>query len=113
MTKFDAGHQIVIDTNVLVAGLRSRRGSSYQLVQLLGDKRFRPNVSVSNLVEVRFRLRPTPARLGRRAYPGMAAQCEAMIVTFNIDDFSGAEAFGIRVLRPVKFLRLLGEMQWS
>jgi predicted nucleic acid-binding protein len=32
-------YQVVIDTNVLVAALRSRRGASFRLLDLLGDPR--------------------------------------------------------------------------
>ena len=32
------------------------------------------------------------------------------IVTFNIRDFIGVEAFGIQAIRPGAFLRLLEEM---
>jgi predicted nucleic acid-binding protein len=32
-------YQVVIDTNVLVAALRSRRGASFRLLDLLGDLR--------------------------------------------------------------------------
>ena len=41
----------VIDTNVLVAGLRSRRGASFRVLQLLGDPRWRPCVSVPLALE--------------------------------------------------------------
>ncbi len=37
--------RVVIDTNVLVAALRSRRGASFRLVQLLGTGRFQPVIS--------------------------------------------------------------------
>jgi putative PIN family toxin of toxin-antitoxin system len=43
--------RIVIDTNVLVAALRSRRGASYRLLSLLGDPRFQINVSVPLVLE--------------------------------------------------------------
>ncbi len=43
--------QIVIDTNVLVAALRSKRGASYKLISLLGDPRFQINVSVPLVLE--------------------------------------------------------------
>jgi predicted nucleic acid-binding protein len=33
--------------------------------------------------------------------------CDA-IVTFNVDDFRGAESFGIKVVRPQEFLKLIG-----
>lgn len=41
----------VIDTNVLVAGLRSRRGTSFRLLQLLGDPRWHPCLSVPVALE--------------------------------------------------------------
>ncbi len=43
--------QIVIDTNVLVAALRSKRGASYRLLRLLGDRRFEINISVPLVLE--------------------------------------------------------------
>ncbi|MEK7798261.1 MAG: putative toxin-antitoxin system toxin component, PIN family [Acidobacteriota bacterium] len=38
--------RIVIDTNVLLAALRSRRGASFTLLSLVGGRRFEVNVSV-------------------------------------------------------------------
>ena len=43
--------QIVIDTNVLVAGLRSRRGYAFQLLQLVGTGHFDINLSVPLVME--------------------------------------------------------------
>ena len=43
--------QIVIDTNVLVAALRCKRGASYRLLGLLGDRRFEINISVPLVLE--------------------------------------------------------------
>ena len=43
--------QIVIDTNVLIAGLRSRSGSSYRLLQLIGSDHFEINLSVPLILE--------------------------------------------------------------
>lgn len=36
----------MIDTNVLVAALRSKRGASFRLLTLLGDERWQTNLSV-------------------------------------------------------------------
>lgn len=44
-------YQVVLDTNVLVAALRSRRGASYRLLKLIGDPRWRINLSVPLLLE--------------------------------------------------------------
>jgi putative PIN family toxin of toxin-antitoxin system len=43
--------RIVLDTNVLVAGLRSRRGASYRLLRLLGTRRFEVAISVPLVLE--------------------------------------------------------------
>ncbi len=42
---------VVIDTNVLVSALRSKRGASYKLLMLLPHDVYRPNVSVPLFVE--------------------------------------------------------------
>ncbi len=45
-------YQIVIDTNVLIAGLRSRRGASFLLLSMIGtDKRFEINLSIPLVLE--------------------------------------------------------------
>lgn len=61
--------RIVIDTNVVVAGLRSARGASHRLLQLVGTGRFEPALSVALLVEYEDALtRPeTGVRLPKRA----------------------------------------------
>jgi predicted nucleic acid-binding protein len=38
-----SSHDVVLDTNVLIAGLRSRRGASYRLLSLLGR---RPEIQI-------------------------------------------------------------------
>ena len=43
--------QIVLDTNVLVSGLRSRRGAAFKLLELVGTDRFDIHLSVPLLVE--------------------------------------------------------------
>ena len=43
--------EIVLDTNVLVAAFRSKRGASYELVRLLGQADWRLNVSVALALE--------------------------------------------------------------
>lgn len=51
MQKGSKLYQVVLDTNVLVAGLRSRRGASFELLELIGDPRWRMNVSPAILFE--------------------------------------------------------------
>jgi len=43
--------QIVIDTNVIIAGLRSRRGSAFQLLSLIGTGKFDMHLSVPLVLE--------------------------------------------------------------
>ena len=53
--------QIVIDTNVIVTGLRSRNGSAFRLLQLVGSERFSIHLSVPLVLEyedVLLRQRP-------------------------------------------------------
>jgi len=44
-------YQVVIDTNVLVAALLSSRGASHRLLRLVGDDRWRMNLSVPLVLE--------------------------------------------------------------
>jgi hypothetical protein len=44
-------HELVLDTNVLVTALRSRRGASHQLIRLIGTDVFRINLSVALALE--------------------------------------------------------------
>jgi putative PIN family toxin of toxin-antitoxin system len=46
-----ADPEIVIDTNVFVAGLHSRRGAAFRLLSLVGSGRFGVNLSVPLLME--------------------------------------------------------------
>ncbi len=43
--------QIVVDTNVLVSGLRSKFGASYKLLAMLKDERWQINVSTTLVFE--------------------------------------------------------------
>ena len=43
--------QVVIDTNVLIAALRSSRGASHRLLKLLGNGRWQINLSVPLFLE--------------------------------------------------------------
>jgi putative PIN family toxin of toxin-antitoxin system len=44
-------HRIVIDTNVLVAALRSRRGASFKLLRLIGRGHFTICISIPLVLE--------------------------------------------------------------
>jgi putative PIN family toxin of toxin-antitoxin system len=43
--------QVVIDTNVIIAGLRSRNGASFQILKLIGTKFFDIHLSVPLILE--------------------------------------------------------------
>jgi putative PIN family toxin of toxin-antitoxin system len=43
--------EVVLDTNVLIAALRSRRGASYELVRLIGQGEWRLTISVALALE--------------------------------------------------------------
>jgi len=49
--------QIVIDTNVLVAAMRSNRGASFRLLNQLGSLNWQPNVTVALLLEYEYVLK--------------------------------------------------------
>ncbi|MGF1569227.1 MAG: putative toxin-antitoxin system toxin component, PIN family [Nodosilinea sp.] len=56
--------QIVIDTNIVVAGLRSRNGIAFRLLGLVGSEQFKINLSVPLVLEyeeVLSRKLPNPA----------------------------------------------------
>ncbi|HME09583.1 MAG TPA: putative toxin-antitoxin system toxin component, PIN family [Bryobacteraceae bacterium] len=43
--------EVILDTNILVAALRSRRGASHELVRLIGQGEWRVNISVALALE--------------------------------------------------------------
>lgn len=55
---------VVLDTNVLVAGLQSPRGASFRLLELLHDKRFALAVSVPLVMEYEAVLHRRRAEFG-------------------------------------------------
>jgi predicted nucleic acid-binding protein len=55
--------RIVLDSNVLVSGLRSRRGASFQLLNLVGSGRLTTGVSVPLVVEYEHALLDAAHRL--------------------------------------------------
>jgi putative PIN family toxin of toxin-antitoxin system len=57
-------YQIVLDTNVLLAGLPSNRGASYKLLTLLNDERWQLNVSTALILEYEEVLKRERTQLG-------------------------------------------------
>jgi putative PIN family toxin of toxin-antitoxin system len=55
---------VVIDTNVIIATFRSRRGASFRLLELLGDIRWRPLISVPLILEYESVAKREAERLG-------------------------------------------------
>ena len=139
--------QVVIDTNVIVAGLRSRRGSAFQLLTLIDTGHFDIHLSVplvleytevllrelSNLYlsreevddlidfycavglqhEIFFLWRPFLRDPKDEMVLELAVKVKAgcqSIITYNTRDFAGVEQFGLNVLEPSEFLRLIGKL---
>jgi len=137
--------RIVLDTNVLVAGLRSRAGS-FQVLQLIAKRRVVPVVSVTLLLEYEAVLKRSEQMAAHgysvqqieKLLSEFAALAEAVemhfmwrpqladskdefvleaavnasvsaLVTYNVRDFAAAAAsFGLKVWRPIDFLRRVG-----
>jgi putative PIN family toxin of toxin-antitoxin system len=135
----------IVDTNVVVSALRSRKGASYHLLQLVGDPRWIMVVSVALLLQyeavarreavplhatseetdrfidylcaasehqaIYFAWRPQLADPDDEFILELAVAAGAShIVTFNQTDFRGAEGFGIKVVEPREFLRIIMEI---
>lgn len=58
------GVQIVLDTSVLIAGLRSRRGASFRLLSLIGGTAFELSVSVPLVLEYEATAKAQARELG-------------------------------------------------
>lgn len=136
---------IVIDTNVVIAALRSKRGASFKLLSMMGTKKFSSHDSVAIVLEYEDVLQRHRGELGlsqedvsdlidslcalakhheiyflwRPSLPdandelilelAVSTQCE-YIVTHNLGDFKGAEKFGIKIVTPGAFLKIIGEV---
>ena len=136
-------YQIVIDTNVILAGLRSNKGASYQLLTILNDRRFQINVSanlvfeyeeilkreqqqnnedIDNIIngichlanhhEIFYIWQPLAKDKNDDFLIDLAFKCQAnFIISYNQRDLKPIEKFGIFILTPKQFLRLLGEIK--
>lgn len=55
--------RVVIDTNIVASGLRSRKGASYRVLSLLGRREFTPIITVPLIVEYEKTLREPRLRI--------------------------------------------------
>jgi len=138
--------RIVLDTNVLIAALRSNRGASHKLLLLIDSGLFDVCVSVPLVLEyeavAKRKIKDTALTeedvevildyicavsqskkihyLWRPNLPdpdddmvlelAVTASC-THIVTFNGYDFIEAEEFGVKIITPKEFLKIIGA--WS
>ena len=69
--------RVVLDTNVLVAALKSRNGASFQVLQMVGpDSPFQPSVSVPLVLEYEMALRRTLGAEDKRIEPVLDYLCQ-------------------------------------
>lgn len=134
--------RVVLDTNILVSAIRSRRGASFRVIDEIGCGRFEIVVSVPLVVEYEAALlEHRPAHVSPRDVAvvldyvcaeaheqeiyylwrpllrdpkddmvlevAVAGRCDG-IVTYNVSDFAGAQQSGVRIVKPVDFLRDIG-----
>ena len=137
-------YQIVLDTSVLIAALRSRHGASFELLRLIGDERWQLHLSTALLLEyeavarreaqefwlqpdlieavldylcanaqehgISFRWRPFLSDPDDDFILELAVAAKAQyIVTHNLRDFAGVEAFGLEAITPAQMLGKLSE----
>jgi putative PIN family toxin of toxin-antitoxin system len=135
--------KIILDTNVLVSAMRSRRGASFRLLSLFRSQAYRLAISVPLILEyedvlgrhieellvgpdaiddildqicaagekyeIHFLWRPILPDPKDDHLLELAVVSQAKhIVTYNLKDFAGVEAFGVHALTPGDMLRELG-----
>ena len=137
--------RVIIDTNVLVAALKSNRGASFRVLSLITSKKFEVNISVALICEyedvlkrpalginltteeidklldviclfgvkhkIWFMWRPLLSDEKDEFIADLAlnSQIDA-IITYNLKHFRSLEKFGIKIVEPSGFLRLIGEI---
>ncbi len=138
-------YKIVIDTNVFIAALKSRRGASFKLLFEVSQVKYEQNISPtlifeyesvakrksqnillndrqiddildmicyqSTKCEIFFLWRPFLKDAQDDFILELAIESQSeFIVTYNKSDFIGVEKFGIKVITPKEFLKLIGEI---
>jgi putative PIN family toxin of toxin-antitoxin system len=135
--------RVVIDTNVVISGLRSRKGASFRILEMIGSAEFEIALSVplaleyedvakrkcdelglsqedvdvlmeywcgiAHLQEIHFLWRPVLRDIEDDHVLELAVEAGCtLIVTHNVRDFAGSEAFGVTAIRPGELLRRIG-----
>ena len=130
--------KIVLDTSVLIAGSRSRRGAAFVLLSSVGTGRFDIALSVPLVLEyeavLRRQVKESDIKDLLDYLCAVAIRQEVFylwrpylrdpkddmvlelavasnceaIITYNQRDFAGVEGFGLRVLTPAEFLNEIG-----
>ena len=106
-------YQIVIDTNVILAGLRSKNGASYKLLSILEEINDIINgiCYIANHHEIFYIWRPLAKDKDDDFLIDLALKCQAkFIISYNDRDLKPIEKFGVSILTPKQFLQLLGEI---
>ncbi len=126
--------RIILDTDVVVSALKSRKGASNRLLLLVGTTRFELVISNTLIVEYEAVLKrhfdqegvdsvlDYLCRAGKQQelfyfwrpvlkdpdddfILELAVASGAVIITHNVKDFAAASAYDIRVLTPKEYLR--------
>ena len=133
----------IIDTNVLLSGLKSQKGQSYKLLQKLLNDEFEIAISVPLILEYEAILKKKLDRnifsdqdidsvinylckIGKQVKifylwrpflkdpfddhiieVALSANCK-YIITYNKKDFIDVEQFGVKVLTPYDFIKVMG-----
>lgn len=128
---------IILDTNVIVAGLRSALETSHRLLTLIGSEQIQLHVSTPLIAEydeilqrelphvafqevvnyicqvamkhkIFYLWRPLLKDPDDDFLLELAVKSQASIVTWNVKDFKAANKFGIQVITPKDLLIELG-----
>lgn len=91
--------EIVLDTNVLVAAWRSKRGASYELIRSIGTADWRLNISVALALEYEDILKRTDisAASPRRQSMISSTTCSAFPTWFHLS-FADVRVCGTRMM---------------
>ena len=96
----------MIDTNVIVTGLRSQKGAAFRVLKGVSSGLINPVVSQALFLEyedVLMRPGMLPSHMPHQA---VASGC-IPIITNNLKDFLPASKFGVKVMTPRELLSKL------